>query len=202
MPNFAKTLKRKDFNRFLYPIRALKCYVKQTESVRKGRNRLFLPIKGNHDINKGFISGWISSVIRLAYKDLSKKKLALLNIRAHKVRALATSWAYFSKTLLKRWLGLQFGQITQCLQNFIWEIFRSSHRIFSFWVLWSQPKKSWGEPTVLPATVANQKYSLSDAWTWPYTGNWIITDVMYLQGLKWWKFGEFSFKFPLDHYIA
>ena len=100
VPNLAKTLKRKDFNRFLCPVRALKCYVKQTKSVRKGRNRLFLPIKGNHDINKGSISGWISSVIRLAYKDLSKKKLALLNIRAHEVRALATSWAYFSKTPL------------------------------------------------------------------------------------------------------
>ena len=62
---------------------------------------IFLPIKGNHDINKGSMSGWISSVIRLAYKDLSKKKLALLNIRADEVRALATSWAYFCKTPLE-----------------------------------------------------------------------------------------------------
>ena len=99
VPNLAKTLKRK--NRFLCPVRALNCYVKQTESVRKVRNRLFRPIKGNHDINKSSISGWISSVIRLAYKDLSKKKLALLNIRAHEVSALATSWAYFSKTPLE-----------------------------------------------------------------------------------------------------
>ena len=99
IPNLAKTLKRKDFNRLLCPVRALKCYVKQTKTIRKGRNRLFLPVQGNHDINKGSVSGWISSVIRLAYKDLSKKKLALLNIRAHEVRALATSWSYFSKTL-------------------------------------------------------------------------------------------------------
>lgn len=100
VPNLAKTLKRKDFNRLLCPVRALKYYVKQTKLIRNGRNRLFLPVKGNHDINKGSISGWISSVIRLAYKDLSKKKLALLNIRAHEVRALATSWSYFSKTPL------------------------------------------------------------------------------------------------------
>ena len=101
IPNLAKTLKRKDFNRLLCPVRALKCYVKQTKTIRKGRNRLFLPVQGNHDINKGSVSGWISSVIRLAYKDLSKKKLALLNIRAHEVRALATSWSYFSKTPLE-----------------------------------------------------------------------------------------------------
>ena len=32
---------------------------------------------------------------------MSKKTLALLNIRAHAVRALAASWAYFSKTPLE-----------------------------------------------------------------------------------------------------
>ena len=63
IPNLAKTLKRKDFNRLLCPVRALKCYVKQTKTIRKGRNRLFLPVQGNHDINKGSVSGWISSVI-------------------------------------------------------------------------------------------------------------------------------------------
>ena len=165
VPNLAKTLKRKDLNRFLCPVRALNCYVKQTESVRKGRNRLFRPIKGNHDINKSSISGWISSVIRLAYKDLSKKKLALLNIRAHEVSALATSWAYFSKTPLE-----------EVFRAAVW----SNHSVFAKCYLRDLQKQSQnlqlycpmvtaqkvvGEPTVLPATVANQKYSLSDAWT-------------------------------------
>ena len=166
VPNLAKTLQRKDFNRFHCPVRALKWYVKQTESVRKGRNRLFLPIKGNHDINKGSISGWISSVIRLAYKDLSKKKLALLNIRAHEVWALATSWAYFSKTPLE-----------EVVRAAVW----SNHSVFAKFCLRDLQKQSQnlqllgpmvtaqkvvgGEPSVLPATVAIQKYSLSDAWT-------------------------------------
>lgn len=98
IPNLAKTLKSKDFNRCLCPVRALKYYIKRTESLRKDRKRLFLPIKGNHDISKGSISGWISSVIRLAYKNLSSVKLSMLKIRAHELRALSTSWAYFNKT--------------------------------------------------------------------------------------------------------
>ena len=193
IPNLAKTLKRKDFNRLLCPVRALKCYVKQTKTIRKGRNRLFLPVQGNHDINKGSVSGWISSVIRLAYKDLSKKKLALLNIRAHEVRALATSWSYFSKTPLE-----------EVIRAAHW----SSHSVFAKFYLRDLQKQSQnlqllgpmvtaqkvvGGAVILPATVANQKY-LSDAWTLLYIGNWIITDLIYIQGLKWWKFGEFIFQ--------
>ena len=98
IPNLAKTLKEKVFNRFLCPVRALKMYIKKTESLRKVRKRLFLPIKGNHDISKGSISGWISSVIRLAYKNLSTVKLSMLKSKAHELRALSTSWAYFNKT--------------------------------------------------------------------------------------------------------
>ena len=87
VPNLAKTVKFNDFNRLLCPVRALKRYLKVTEPIRKDRKRLFLPLKGNHDITKGSISGWISYTIRLAYKKLSKSKLALLKIQAHELRA-------------------------------------------------------------------------------------------------------------------
>ena len=96
--NLAKTVKRNDFNRLLCPVRAIKRYLKVTEPIRKNRTRLFLPLKGNHDINKGSISGWIAYTIRLAYKNLSKSKVALLKIKAHELRALSASWSYFNKT--------------------------------------------------------------------------------------------------------
>ena len=57
VPDLAKTLRINDFNRFLCPVRALKCYIKRTESFRQDRKRLFLPVKGDHDITKGSISG-------------------------------------------------------------------------------------------------------------------------------------------------
>lgn len=96
--NLARTVKFNDFNRFLCPVRALKRYLKVTEPIRKDRKRLFLPLKGNHNITKGSISGWISYTIRLAYKKLSKSKIALLKIKAHELRALSTSWSYLNKT--------------------------------------------------------------------------------------------------------
>ena len=97
VPNLAKTVKFNDFNRLLCPVRALKGYLKVTEPIRKDRKRLFLPLKGNHDITKGSISGWISYTISLAYKKLSKSKLALLKIQAHELRALSASWSYLNK---------------------------------------------------------------------------------------------------------
>ena len=59
-----------------------------TKPNRKNRERLFLPLKGDHDITKGSISGWISYTIKLAHKKLSK--IALIKIKDHKLRAL---WA-------------------------------------------------------------------------------------------------------------
>ena len=97
VPNLARTVSDKDFNRMLCPVRALKLYLRKTESIRNNRKRLFLPIRGNHDITKGSISGWISSVIRLAYKSVSKVKFSSLRVKPHELRALSTSWAYANK---------------------------------------------------------------------------------------------------------
>ena len=95
--NLARTIKFNDFNRLLCHVRALKRYLKVTEPIRKKRKRLFLPLKGVHNITKGSISGWISYTIRLAYKKLSKSKIALLKIKAHELRALSASWSYMNK---------------------------------------------------------------------------------------------------------
>ncbi|MCG8069891.1 MAG: hypothetical protein JAY84_18765 [Candidatus Thiodiazotropha taylori] len=97
VPNLARSVSDKDFNRMLCPVRALKLYLRKTESIRNNRKRLFLPIRGNHDITKGSISGWISSVIRLAYKSISKVKFSSLRVKPHELRALSTSWAYVNK---------------------------------------------------------------------------------------------------------
>ena len=100
--NLSKTVKHNDFYRLLCPVRAIKRYLKVTEPIRKNRTTLFLPLKGNSDINKGSIFGWIAFyTIRLAYKNLSKSKVALLKIKAHELRALSAFWSYFNKTPVK-----------------------------------------------------------------------------------------------------
>ena len=54
--NLASTCKREHLDRILCPIRALKFYLKMTSSYRQNRIRLFIPIKGNHDICKTSVS--------------------------------------------------------------------------------------------------------------------------------------------------
>ena len=69
--NLAQTCKREHLDRLLCPIRALKFYLKMTSSYLQNRIRLFLPIKGNHDISKTSVSRWVANTIKLAYGKLT-----------------------------------------------------------------------------------------------------------------------------------
>ena len=76
------------------PVRALKIYLRRTQPFRRGRTRLFLPLRqAQEDISAQTISSWIRSVIRDAYSDLSPERASQLRIKAHEVRAVATSTA-------------------------------------------------------------------------------------------------------------
>ena len=88
--------KNNDFNRFLCPIRAIKIYLARTKSLRGSRTRLFIPTNGDHDITKSTISKWIKFSISQAYKSISQKQIKMLKIKAHELRALSASWAYFN----------------------------------------------------------------------------------------------------------
>ena len=88
--------KNDSFSRLLCPIRAIKVYLKRTKILRKNRNRLFIPTRGDHDINKSTISKWVKYTIKHAYKAISTNQIKPLKIRAHELRALSASWAYFN----------------------------------------------------------------------------------------------------------
>ena len=100
VPSLARICKREHLVRLLCPVRSLKFYLKMTSSYRQNRTRLFLPIKGNQDISKDTtcISRWISYTIKLAYRKLTKRDISFLKIKAHEVRALSSSWAFFDKS--------------------------------------------------------------------------------------------------------
>ena len=100
IPNSARTCKREHLDRLLCPIRALKFYLKMTSSYHQNRTRRFLPIKGKQDISKTSVSRWISYTIKLAYRKFTHRDIFFLKIKAHEVRALASSWAFFDKVLL------------------------------------------------------------------------------------------------------
>ena len=100
IPNLARICKREHTDRLLCPIRALKFYLKMTSPYRQNRTRLFLPVKGNQNISKASVSRWISYTIKLAYRKLTKRGISFLKIKAHEVRALSSSWAFFDKVPL------------------------------------------------------------------------------------------------------
>ena len=100
VPSLARICKWEHTDRLLCPVRALKFYLKMTSSYRQNRTRLFLPIKSNKDISKDTISRWISYTVKLAYRKLTKRDISFLKIKAHEVRALSSSWAFFDKVPL------------------------------------------------------------------------------------------------------
>ena len=95
IPNLAHICKMEHLDRLLCPIRALKFYLKMPRPYRQNRTRLFLPVKDKQDISKSSVSRWISCTIKLAYRKLTCKDFPFLKIKAHEVRALASSWAFF-----------------------------------------------------------------------------------------------------------
>ena len=91
-PNLAQICKWDQLDRLLCPTRALKFYLKMTSSYRQSRYRLFLTIKSNQDISKASVSRLISYTIKLAYRKLTNRDISFLKIKAHKVRALSSSF--------------------------------------------------------------------------------------------------------------
>ena len=88
--------KSDNFNRMLCPVRAVKIYLNKTKSLRKHRNRLFIPTQGDKDLAKSTLSRWVRYAIRHAYSSISKNPNRLFKPRAHELRALSASWAYMN----------------------------------------------------------------------------------------------------------
>ena len=76
----------------------MRYYRRKTEDpkIRRGRKRLFIPFKDNNnqkEISSASISRWITTTIAKAHADQGEDSTLRksLNIRAHDVRAVATS---------------------------------------------------------------------------------------------------------------
>jgi hypothetical protein len=83
-----------DTDRFLCPVRALRCYLKRSLEFRSPiTRRLFVSLHPKHvgDISKQTIARWIKAVVILAYQRDSL--VPPERIKAHETRAIATSLA-------------------------------------------------------------------------------------------------------------
>lgn len=85
-------------DRSLCPVRALRHYLERTGPLRDGRDRLFISYEQGlkKDISAQTISTWVVRLIRMAHDKSGVPIPADESVRAHDVRAMATSvaWKY------------------------------------------------------------------------------------------------------------
>ena len=99
IPALSSILSSDDEDNLLCPVRALREYSRRTVECRPLCSRLFVSITDpKRNVSKTTISRWIRSVILFAYKSSSREDLKLAKVKAHEVRAVATS-LLFKKNL-------------------------------------------------------------------------------------------------------
>ena len=86
---------RMEEDRVLCPVRALRFYLDRTKDMRGERKRLFIAFKKGYtkDICKSTVSSWLKKTIVLTHELASKDTCQLVGVKAHDVRAMASSWA-------------------------------------------------------------------------------------------------------------
>ena len=84
--------------RLLCPVRAVKCYKRRMDLLRKGGEKRLFITYGNGEkqgcgASKKTIARWITDTIKFAYSNASEDTQRLMKIKAHSVRAAATTYA-------------------------------------------------------------------------------------------------------------
>ena len=88
--------------RCLCPVRALKFYLNRMSTLRGCHGYLFCSIKSpSRCLSKNAISFYLKSVILEAHKMFSPNDEVLCKVKAHDVRAMATSLAFVKNVSVK-----------------------------------------------------------------------------------------------------
>jgi hypothetical protein len=95
-------------------------YVDRTKNSRPAKNtRLFLPLKKEiSEISAKTISSWICRTILLAYESSGGKCLNRHSVKAHEVRAIASSWALFNSASISEVLSAGFWRCQDYFTSF------------------------------------------------------------------------------------
>ena len=103
-PSLEKSLKG---DRSLCPVRALCYYLDRTSDLRQNKELVFISFKKgfDKDISPVTISSWIKQTVILCYELSDQQTLALHQVKAHDVRAFATSKAFQSGVSLEQILS-------------------------------------------------------------------------------------------------
>ena len=101
--------------RMLCPVRQLKLYIRDSERIRGGRQRMFIHWNRSiRDIMRSHISRWIVETVKEAYTQADRQ---YDRVTAHEVRALSASWAYNCQVALPDILSAAFWRSSGVFQN-------------------------------------------------------------------------------------
>ena len=101
--------------RMLCPVRQLKLYIRDSERIRAGRQRMFIHWNRSiRDIMRSHISRWIVETVKEAYTQADRQ---YDRVTAHEVRALSASWAYNCQVALPDILSAAFWRSSGVFQN-------------------------------------------------------------------------------------
>ena len=101
--------------KMLCPVRQLKLYIRDSERMRGGRQRMFIHWNRSiRDIMRSHISQWIVETVKEAYTQADRQ---YDRVTAHEVRALSASWAYNCQVVLPDILSVAFWRSSGVFQN-------------------------------------------------------------------------------------
>ena len=88
-------------------VSTLRYYLNRTKDLRGSRSLLFISFKKRHtsDIRPATLSSWLKQTILLCYKQADQQALDLVQVKAHDIRAVAASKAFYG--------GVSVDQIMQ-----------------------------------------------------------------------------------------
>ena len=94
-------------DRTLYPVQALRYYLDRTKDLKGSRFLLFISFNKGHtsEIRPATLFSWLKQTILLCYKQADQQALDLVQVKAHDIRAFATSKAFYG--------GVSLDQIMQ-----------------------------------------------------------------------------------------
>ena len=92
IPALLEFVGEQEEDRLLCPVRAVREYLRRTRDCRPACSRLLVTVSDpRRAVHPHTLSKWICQVIRRAYASVSEEECRLVKVKAHEVRAIATS---------------------------------------------------------------------------------------------------------------
>ena len=160
--------------RMLCPVRQLKLYIRDSERIRGGRQRMFIHWNRSiRDIMRSHISRWIVETVKEAYTQADRQ---YDRVTAHEVRALSASWAYNCQVALPDILAAAFWRSSGVFQNTTCATWPVLLRACRHWVQWWSHNTSWIQDIFTHLHSLHDRYAAT-ATTFLMKNTWLLAGI-------------------------